>query len=311
MGQFETNGAPIAAWVYTTGNKVGDDTLHMTEPATGWKAGMQIVLPGTGASALDDDVATIQSISPDLLTIKLTAPLKHDHSATSDPVYGNRPAFAMNLSPGTVDFSSENPNDISRRGAIMIMNDNMDSLNYTTFTGLGRTDKSKPLTDPAVDANGQAIAATDVNPRGRYALHFHENGGTLDGMQAMVFGCRVIGSPGWGFVNHSSDVCMDSSAAYGVYGASFVGEAGDELGCFCDDVSVRNTAPFSAQSTSGMSGGLTNSNFARDGFGFWSQGGSLQFDGDIATGVAGGRLRVPRRHRCLHRKWRSYALSDQ
>src|SRR5262249_44017705 len=138
MGQFETYGQPIAAYVYTTGNHVGDTVLHMLSPATGWQAGQQIVLPGTGAGVNDDDVETIKSVSADGLTVTLTAPLKYDHSTTSDPTYGSRPAFAMNISPGTVDFSSENPNGV--RGGVMIMNDNMDSIYYATFTNLGRTD---------------------------------------------------------------------------------------------------------------------------------------------------------------------------
>ena len=42
----------------------------------------------------------------------------------------------------------------------------------------------------------------------------------------------VVESPGWGFVSHTSNVNFDENIAFNVMGASFVTEAGNEMGRF-------------------------------------------------------------------------------
>ena len=47
---------------------------------------------------------------------------------------------------------------------------------------------------------------------------------------AVIEGSVVWGSPGWGYVHHSSDVDMYGNVAFDVAGSSFVAEQGDEVG---------------------------------------------------------------------------------
>ena len=41
------------------------------------------------------------------------------------------------------------------------------------FENFGRTDATREVTDPQMDASGRLIPSTTGNDRGRYALHFH------------------------------------------------------------------------------------------------------------------------------------------
>lgn len=89
------------------------------------------------------------------------------------------------------------------------------SFDSVVFDGLGRTDKSKTLSDD--------------NQRGMYPLHFHETG--MD-TKHTVRNSVVKGSPGWGFVNHGSNVDFEDNVVYDATGAGFVTERGDERGTF-------------------------------------------------------------------------------
>ena len=159
-------------------------------------------------------------------------------------------------------------------------------VEYASFIGLGRTDKSKPVNElgPAsrTTRREHAVADTGSNPRGSYALHFHHGGGTLNSIPASVVGCVVIGSPGWGIVNHSSDVIINDNVTVGVYGAGFASENGDELGSFTNNIAIRGGGR-------GVSFHATASEFFGDlgysGSGFWFQGPTgITVTGNIATG---------------------------
>jgi PKD repeat protein len=70
----------------------GDTVLHLASPVTNWQPGMDIFLPDTrqldygggGSYQSEFEVANIQSISADGLTVTLTAPLKYDHLGAHD-----------------------------------------------------------------------------------------------------------------------------------------------------------------------------------------------------------------------------------
>src|SRR5262249_26433875 len=65
----------------------------------------------------------------------------------------------------------------SHYGHIMFMHDGSGiTAQWFEIDNMGRTDKSIPINDPSFDANGNWIAGTGTNPRGRYALHFHRCG---------------------------------------------------------------------------------------------------------------------------------------
>lgn len=104
------------------------------------------------------------------------------------------------------------------------------SIEFVRFSKLGRTNKNKIVTDKP-DKVGK-------NPRGRYPLHFHkcEN---YDAKEIVtVQGSVVDDSPGWGFVNHSSNVSFLDNIAYNFNGAGFVTESGEELGEMDGNLSV-------------------------------------------------------------------------
>src|SRR5690606_11893091 len=94
------------------------------------------------------------------------------------------------------------------------------AIENISVEGFGRTDKSQRINDPVV-VNGVLQAGTGLNPRARYAMHFHHTGVNPANAPATVRGSVVLGSPGWGYVNHSSNVEFVDNVAYGVYGSSF------------------------------------------------------------------------------------------
>jgi hypothetical protein len=290
MGKVELYGSLVAGYCFTTGNKVGDTVVTLTSAAMGWKVGDRLVLPGvgygtTGSPAVlvnDDDECTIQSISDDLQTITLTAPLKFNHQAV-DREGNSRPMFAANISPRSISFSSENT-AVRQRGHVMVMRGDLTTLqNFynVSFMNCGRTDKSFQVSDP--DGAGGGL----TNPRGRYALHFHRCGPAITGTQAEVLGCFVSTSPGWGFVNHDSNVYCTDSVAYRVYGAHFSCEIGTETGTFTRCAAVRSTAPaptrdqFSDPAASPRP--LADWGFL--GHGFWDHCGGVLRLNCIATGM--------------------------
>ena len=126
----------------------------------------------------------------------------------------------------------KDPYHIEHRGHVLFMHNNNVNLNYVEFKDLGRTYKKYPLDETKFDSNKEDAKAVYIgkNQAARYAVHFHRAG--LDGKVGRINGCVVDSSPGWGYVNHSSNVIMKENIAYKVYGASFITEAGDENGVF-------------------------------------------------------------------------------
>ena len=72
---------------------------------------------------------------------------------------------------------------------------------------------------------------------GVYPLHFHRAGyATADVVDSVV-----QGTPGWGIVNHSSNVDADDNVVHDFVGSAYVSEAGDELGSFTDSLASGGT----------------------------------------------------------------------
>ena len=90
------------------------------------------------------------------------------------------------------------------------------------FEGLGRTDKSQ--------------VTSRQNPQLMYGLHFHLCG--QERRSHLVSDSVLVDTPGWGFVNHGSDVRFEGNVVYDFGGAGFVAEAGDERGAFVGNLAV-------------------------------------------------------------------------
>jgi len=127
-----------------------------------------------------------------------------------------------------------------RAGFVTRRNEVAKEVRFAAFNGLGRTDKNQPIDNPKLDAQGRLIAGSGENPRGRYSVHFHRTGTLATKPAAIVTGCAVVDSPGWGFVNHSSHVDFQNNVAFNVFGSGFVTEAGDEVGSFRRNLAIRS-----------------------------------------------------------------------
>ena len=79
----------------------------------------------------------------------------------------------------------------------------------------------------------------DSNIKGRYSFHFHKTGTTDQENPAIAIGNTVSGSPGWGFVQHSSNANFIDNVAFDVFGAGFAAEDGDETGIWQRNMAIK------------------------------------------------------------------------
>ena len=229
-----------------------------------------------------DEAAVIADIAGAAIT--LAGPVRLDHP-------GPRPGLNVhvaNLTRNAVvesESESESESDeIERRGHMMFMHTTDVEIANAGFYRLGRTNKAEPLQDRFVDTGAPAVCVDtrlQVNVHGRYSVHFHR-AGVVDKPAASVRGSVATDNPGWAFVNHSSHVNFVDNVAYGVDGAAFSTEAGNEIGSFLGNISIRShgsgDAPVERQGTQ---------DFGHAGDGFWFQGGGVRVEGNIATGATG------------------------
>lgn len=273
-GAVEIHGAAVTPWLeLAVAPQAGQTELQLSQLPLNWKVGDTLLVPGTNPLAAEDELVTIQSISG---TTVIIDPLVYDHL----PPDGSLSMQVGNLTRN-VQISSEN-DAIDRRGHLMFMHQHDVAVGYAALTDLGRSDKKVPADQPVVDAAGQVQPGTGTNPIGRYAMHFHRGGVVNDGNPARVLGTVVHGSPGWGFVNHSSFVDFDSNIAYAVDGSAFVTEAGDEIGSFTGNLAVRGVG-----SGESLESRLVAQDFGHQGDGFWFQGAGVEVSDNVASGQAG------------------------
>ena len=272
----------------------GSDTLRLSGVPVGWDVGDQIVITGT-EGATSDEVRVIQAI--DGTTVSLDQPLSRDHV----PPKSDLTVYAANTTRN-VQFVSENP-AVANRGHIMFMHNPNVKVSGASFVDLGRTDKSKPLDDVFFefdeDAVGNNTSAAVVfstttgpstNVRGRYAVHFHRGGNDPLSSAALIDNSVVMGSPGWGFVNHSSHVNMTNNVAYGVQGASFYTESGDEIGSMVGNIAIRTVSPaFTLDDGGAIDPDLRADvqDFGVDGDGYWLSGHLVSLRDNVAAGATG------------------------
>ena len=273
LGHLTAHGAEkTASTTLASVPSVGATSLSFGQAVSGWRVGDRLVLGDANSEEL-----SITGISADGRTVSLSSAVRYRHTAPA-----GESLVVVNVSRNVVfETLKANAGDITKRGHLMFMEGGQHLMNVGVY-GFGRTDKRKAVTDPRLDANGKLIAGTNDNPRGRYAVHFHQ---TLYGhhpLASIVTGSAVVDSPGWGFVNHSSDVLFEQNVAFDVVGAAFVTEAGDERGTFRGNVAIR-----SAGSIDDTTGRDCIQDFGHNGHGFWFQGADLEVVDNVAVGHQG------------------------
>ncbi len=268
----------------------GTTTLTLANVPANWNVGDQLVVTGNpNATGLpQDELVTLQRISGNTVTI--SAPLQDSHYAPA-----GASIYVADLARNIV-ITSENT-AVQDRGHVMFMHAvNPEQIDAVAFNGLGRTDKSTPINDPVpiIDPGNPGTPThpnyiespgTGTNPRGRYAVHFHHD--CQDGAPDTINDCAVDGSPGWGIVNHTSNVDVTNNVVYDVFGACYVTEAGDEIGSFRGNIAIHS---FGA---SGQFSRNNDNDFGFDGDGFWFQGGNISVVNNVAADTEIGFIFAP------------------
>lgn len=295
MHEFAFVGSMLDAHCDIFGAKAGDTVLRLknhTEMCEGWAVGQEIYVPSTswktklvnGQKYLirEGDAATIAGLDPTTLSIQLAAPLKFDHPDT-DREGKPRRMVACNVSESarSIVFESENKTDVSRRGHVMMMRTDVSMMMEfydCAFIGLGRTDKSIPVTDP--DGSGGGIA----NPRGRYAgPHWHLCKSDFGGAPGKAVRClisdRQAGIPGWGPVNHGSNCQFVDNLVMNCRGGGMIGENGNEIGLDQNNVIICGDVPI--QPSNKASDDLGNANWGRQGEGIVNISGGIEVTGNL------------------------------
>ena len=100
----------------------------------------------------------------------------------------------------------------------------------------------------------------------------------------MLFGV----SPGWGYVNHRSNVWFEDNASYDVFGAHFTDEDGTELGGFRRNIAIYCPARDYVKSLRGDFPAIEKEREAHDhghsGIGFWAtSGATVRWEGNISS----------------------------
>ena len=273
----------------------GATQLQLASAPVGWDVGDRLVITG-GDGPRSDEVRTIAAING--TTVTLNQALARDHAAPRADLN----VYVANTTRN-VDVSSENT-AIGRRGHIMFMHTLDVDVSYASFTDLGRTDKTRELDDiffefgdDTVVGNktsaGVAFETTQgdrTNVRGRYAVHFHRGGNDPNSQPAVINSSVVYGSPGWGFVNHSGNVNITNNVAYGVVGAAFYTEAGDEIGTIAGNLAIRTGDPnftLPVNGTIDVDLRAFAQDFGVDGDGYWLSGHLVSLKDNVSAGATG------------------------
>ena len=293
MGRTVIHGSPKThRAVISPHARQGDTVINLNTAPNGWRTGDQLVITGTVPNdPTSDEIRTISGISGNEVT--LSAALNLDHSAPTSDLN----VYVANTTRN-VEFSSENT-AIQNRAHIMFMSAETE-IHNARFTELGRTDKTTPLDDfeflfPEDGAGDDAPATATLtalggsNIRGRYAIHFHQIGTNPSNAPAQVQGSVVFNGPGWGFVNHSSHVNFIDNVSYGLQGAGFYTEAGDEIGTMRGNIAIRSVnSAFTTDEQGAIDPDLraNRMDYGNDGDGFWLTGNRVSLIDNVSAGAS-------------------------
>lgn len=256
-------GAAKSPWSWLSQPALAGTTQITVDNAFGWRVGDQLAISTVGLT--DDghsETRTVTAISGNVATLDASLNWAHgfQNVLENDVAVQTIRPFAQNLTRNVVIESQGHALD--RRGHTMFMHSRNVDVEYAEFKDLGRTDKSRPVTD-AVAGNPASL----VNPRGRYPVHFHKGAGGPTDAPGILIGCSVVGSPGWGIVLHSTAGRIYGNVVYGITGAGIVAEKGDEWGEFAGNAVIN---------VRGVSGKQIDNDrniedWAGEGVGIWTQ----------------------------------------
>ncbi|MEM1415863.1 MAG: cadherin-like domain-containing protein [Myxococcota bacterium] len=296
MGTTRIHGAPRAhGAVLAEPARAGATELVLDRTPEGWVPGDALVVTGTVAGDPESDevrrIARLEGSS-----VRLDAALARDHA----PATSGLRVWVANVTRNVV-FASDSPS-LAHRGHVMFMRTPDLDVRFARFEELGRTDKTRPLDDLFFEVDDEAVGnATSAftvfsvtegartNVRGRYPVHLHRLGTDPTSTPAHIEGSVVWGSPGWGFVMHSSHASFVRNVTYGVQGTGFYTEAGDEVGTLRENLAVRSVNPvFAFDSEGGAIDpdlGAENQEFGNDGDGYWLSGHGVSLIDNVAAGA--------------------------
>jgi hypothetical protein len=259
----------------------GATSMTLSQVPEGWMPGDRLVLTGTSPNPdnKQDEELKLLSIQGKVVTFQRqdATGRAFNNLAFNHLAPEGMSVYVANMSRN-VAIESASVAQTQFRGHVMFMHNPSVDVEYAGFYGLGRTDKRNGLANPLFDANGKLVPGSGLNPAGRYAVHFHRTGAEPGDAQALILGSAVVDSPGWGFVNHSSNVAMKDNVSFNVVGAHFVSEAGDEIGVFDHNLAIRSTG-----SGDGIESRQNRQDFGHQGDGFWFQGAGLTVTNNIAA----------------------------
>jgi G8 domain len=275
--------------------------LTLSTTPTGWAVGDLIAVTAVKfrykhskdtSHQTFDELRRIQAISGNSVTlgkvdnVKIAAPLNYSHI----PSITNMPVYVANLTRNII-FSGEGEKSVpaSQRGHFVVMHTPNAVIKGAGFYYLGRTNKAKAIDDFKLDSHGNRlkdssgkfIPDANNNPRGRYSVHFHHTGvDEINTAPVVCEGNAIISSPGWGFVNHTSNVLIENNASYDVYGSHYVSEDGNELGAFKHNIAIKSEG----RSTY-LKFGQGNHDVGHTGHGFWLESRNLVMEDNVVSGV--------------------------
>ena len=248
-GEFLAHGESKTPYVTISDSGVGagESTITLDEEPENWHIGDRVVVLGVSENGTESEERTITDI--DAETITLDRPLEYNHIVPETTIPNlDLKVHVANLSRNIIIKTDPskiapypNKNDmqnVEHRGHVLFMHTNNVNISDIEFDDLGRTNKKFLLDETTFTSEAPDATVTHIgtNQAARYPVHFHRAG--FNEKLGRVKECVVNQSPGWGYVNHSSNAIMEDNIAYGVYGASFITEAGDEHGVFKANMAI-------------------------------------------------------------------------
>lgn len=286
-GEFMARGVEKTAWCEVAAEcPAGATTVTLPAAPVGWNVGDRIVITGTDSPRIgpkyQTEFRTVTSVNG--TTVTFDQPLQFRHWRWRSDL----PFWCGNLTRNVV-FRSRDPHTIDHRGHLMVMSD-MSDVRYVAIEGCGRTDGSRPVTDPRFDAYGEMVLGSDANVRARYALHWHRVGQLK--RPGICIGCVADGmttATKWGFLIHDSVAHLKDCIALRFNGSGFATEEGQERGSIdrCLSLLNRGLGDNPAFGTDDDHRRPDIGDWGIDGSGFWLQGPGVSLTNSAATDNSG------------------------